>query len=147
MWNSKRLLRFAKRFGQNPMSASHDLASYLFLKLPPFMQSWLKVFSRWSPKSPTGTPASASDKPHDLVTDIVNKFHVSETFVKLYREQGHGPIDWSKPDWQDFFENTTSEHSVPMGGFLKKTKNKYQLPRGLGRHRNADDEKTTALIQ
>jgi 2-polyprenyl-3-methyl-5-hydroxy-6-metoxy-1,4-benzoquinol methylase len=39
------------------------------------------------------------------VSDITSQFHVSETFVRLYREQGDYPIDWSRPTWQDFFEN------------------------------------------
>jgi len=81
----KRLLHLAKRFGQDPKLAANDLVKYLFLKL----------------RRPSNIPTN----PHDLVADIINKFHVSETFVRLYREQGHGPIDWSRSGWQDFFEN------------------------------------------
>jgi 2-polyprenyl-3-methyl-5-hydroxy-6-metoxy-1,4-benzoquinol methylase len=86
--NVKRLLRFAQRFTQDPKHASSDLARYLSSRFAPF------------------PPArSASTEPASLVADIAHQFHVSETFVRLYREQGDFPLDWSRPSWQDFFES------------------------------------------
>lgn len=105
VWNMKRLLRFARRFAQNPKLASYDLAKYLFSKLPGFLQLRLKALFRPTTPLQTRLPSSPSNRPHNLVTDITDKFYVPETFVRLYREQGHGPIDWSSSNWQDFFEN------------------------------------------
>lgn len=105
VWNMKRLLHFARRFAQNPKLASYDLAKYLFSKLPGFLQLRLKALFRPTTPLQPGLPCNLSNRPHNLVTDITDKFYVPETFVRLYREQGHGPIDWSSSNWQDFFEN------------------------------------------
>lgn len=101
----KHLLRFALCFWRDLKLASYHLAKYLFLKLPLFMQLRLKVFFGRGPRIQTGMPSALPIAPRDLIADIADRFYVPETFVKLYREQGHGPIDWSRPDWQDFFEN------------------------------------------
>ena len=52
-----------------------------------------------------GTSSSVSSDSPNLTADISEIFHVPESFVRLYREQGHGPIDWSWTNWQDFFEH------------------------------------------
>ena len=100
LWKIKRLLGFVRNFGHDPKLASYNLARFLLLKLPSFMQFRLKTFARQA-----GMLSGIPTPPQDLVAEITNKFHVPATFVKLYREQGHGPIDWSKSGWQDFFEN------------------------------------------
>ncbi len=102
-WKIRRLLHFARRFSYEPKPALYDLARYLFLKLSPSVQLQLKAFFKWEPQPQTYH--MISKQPPDLVADITNRFHVSETFVELYRKQGHGPIDWSSSNWGDFFEN------------------------------------------
>ena len=107
----KRPFRFMKRFAQEPRSASRDLAKYFFYKLSPSSQARLRVF--WRRTQPEN---AISQKPPDLITDIATRFSVAETFVRLYREQDHGPIDWSSSNWRDFFEHLPPRQklSVPF---------------------------------
>jgi len=101
----KRFIRFAQRFVQDPRLASDDLAKYLFLKLPGSLQLRLRTLFRPGVQLQTGMSSSLSSKPQDLVADITSQFYVPETFVRLYRQQGHGPIDWSSSKWEEFFEH------------------------------------------
>jgi 2-polyprenyl-3-methyl-5-hydroxy-6-metoxy-1,4-benzoquinol methylase len=101
MQTIRRLGRFAQRFVQDPKLASYDLGKFLFSKLPPVLQRRLRAILKPGAQSPLVTP----NRPPDLIADIARQFQVSEAFVRLYREQGHGPIDWSSSNWQDFFEN------------------------------------------
>ena len=101
----KRLGQFVQRFVRDPKIASYDLAKYLFLKLPAAVQRRLKVLLRPATSSQAGMSSSAPARPQDLVADITRQFFVPASFVRLYREQGHGPIDWSSSNWQDFFQN------------------------------------------
>jgi hypothetical protein len=55
----KRVLQLVRRFGQHPKLAANDLVKSLFLKL--------------------GAPSNIPDGSHDLVADVSNKFHESET--------------------------------------------------------------------
>lgn len=102
---TSRLIRFAQRFIRDPKYTLFDLARYSFLKLSPRLQFCLKPFLKWISQVQIEIPSRITDEPHDLVADITSKFHVPEDFVRLYREQGHGPIDWSSSNWQAFFEN------------------------------------------
>jgi 2-polyprenyl-3-methyl-5-hydroxy-6-metoxy-1,4-benzoquinol methylase len=101
----RRLGKFARRFIQNPKLASYDLAKYLFSKLPDFLQRHLRALLRPLTQLQTRIPSSTSNRPPNLVADIASQFYVPETFVRLFREQGHGPINWSSSNWQDFFDN------------------------------------------
>jgi 2-polyprenyl-3-methyl-5-hydroxy-6-metoxy-1,4-benzoquinol methylase len=101
----KRLGRFAQRFAQEPKLAGYDLIKYVFSKLPAFLQRWLRALFRPGTQLQTGMSSSLSHKPQNLDADITRRFYVPETFVRLYRAQGHGPIDWSSSNWEDFFEN------------------------------------------
>jgi 2-polyprenyl-3-methyl-5-hydroxy-6-metoxy-1,4-benzoquinol methylase len=95
----------------------YDLIKYLFSKLPAFLQRWLRALLRPGTQMQPGLSSSLSGKPQDLVTDITSRFYVSEAFVRLYREQGHGPIDWSSSNWEDFFEHLPplQKLTVPYG--------------------------------
>jgi 2-polyprenyl-3-methyl-5-hydroxy-6-metoxy-1,4-benzoquinol methylase len=101
----KRLLHFVRGFAHDPKSGSYNLAKYLFSKLPGFLQVRLRALLRPGTQLQTETPSSTFINPQDLVADITSKFHVPETFVRLYRDQGPNYIDWSSSSWEDFFEN------------------------------------------
>jgi SAM-dependent methyltransferase len=104
-WRIAHPLRFAKSFLGSTKRASYALAKRLYRSLPPFAQRPVKVVFEWTAPLRSGALFSVFRGRRDLVADIANRFHVPESFVRLYREQGHVPTDWSGSTWQEFFEN------------------------------------------
>ncbi len=104
-WSLTRPVRFAKRFYQNPRSASREIASLLTRLSSSFAsRTWAAAESLFTKKSTR------------LMKEISKKFDIPVGFVELYRLQGHGPIDWNRSDWQDFYEHLPplQMHSVPF---------------------------------
>jgi SAM-dependent methyltransferase len=110
--NLGRPLRFVKGLVRHPRAASYSLAKRLFHALPPSMRRRLETPARRVVRS-LGLGVS---RRLDLVEEIAWRFDVSEGFVKLYRQQDHGPIDWSKSNWEEFVENLppVQKLSVPF---------------------------------
>ena len=102
---TSRALRIVKSFVLNPKQVTYDLTRYLFRKLPSHAQDRLESPARKLIQKLRRLQSSVSHKPKDLFSDIANRFHVPEKFVRLYREQGYGSIDWAWPNWPDFLEN------------------------------------------
>lgn len=99
--NVGRPIRFIERLVGNPRRVSFDLAKRLFQTLPPSMRHRLEAPAR---RVVRRLRLGVSKQP-GLVKEIAQRFDVSEGFVKLFSQQAHGPIDWSKSNWDEFFEN------------------------------------------
>lgn len=104
-WRIAHPVRFAKGVVGSSKRASYGLARRLYRSLPLVVQRPVKIVFEWTAPMRRGALFSVFGGRRDLVADIANRFDVPESFVRLYREQGHVPTDWSGSTWQEFFES------------------------------------------